>query len=130
MSYSKTTNFGAKDSLPSGDTNKIVKGAEFDVEFNNIQTAISTLTSTVSGLSGETSVSDITYAAGSASVGANQDYYVTAPNPGAAIGFIQPGGVTGVGQFKTAVNGGQINLRNTANSSAYTATWVTIGHST
>ena len=40
MSYTKTTNFGAKDSLPSGDTNKIVKGTEFDVEFNNIQTAI------------------------------------------------------------------------------------------
>jgi hypothetical protein len=50
MSYTKLTNFGAKDSLPSGDTNKIVKGAEFDTEFNNIAAAITTLNSTVSGL--------------------------------------------------------------------------------
>ena len=38
--YLKTTNFTAKDSLPSGDVNKKVVGAEFDTEFNNISTAI------------------------------------------------------------------------------------------
>jgi cytoskeletal protein CcmA (bactofilin family) len=40
--YSKTTNFTAKDSLVSGDANKIVKGAEIDAEFDNIATASAT----------------------------------------------------------------------------------------
>ena len=34
--YTKATNFTAKDSLPSGDTNKVVRGSEFDTEFNAI----------------------------------------------------------------------------------------------
>ena len=40
--YSKTTNFTAKDSLVSGDSNKIVRGAEIDTEFDNISTAVAT----------------------------------------------------------------------------------------
>lgn len=40
--YTKTTNFTAKDSLPSGDTNKIIRGSEFDTEFNAIATASAT----------------------------------------------------------------------------------------
>lgn len=39
--YVKTTNFTSKDSLASGNPLKIVKGAEFDVEFNAIATAVS-----------------------------------------------------------------------------------------
>lgn len=39
--YVKTTNFTSKDSLASGNPLKIVKGSEFDVEFNAIATAIS-----------------------------------------------------------------------------------------
>ena len=38
--YIVTTNFGAKDSLPSGNAGKIIKGSEFTTEFNNIATAI------------------------------------------------------------------------------------------
>jgi hypothetical protein len=38
--YTKTTDFAAKDSLPSGDTNKVIRGAEFETEFDNIVTAI------------------------------------------------------------------------------------------
>lgn len=38
--YSKTTNFGTKDTLPTGDSQKIIRGAEFDTEFDNIATAI------------------------------------------------------------------------------------------
>ena len=37
--YTKTTNFTAKDTLPAGDTNKIIRGSEFDTEFNAISTA-------------------------------------------------------------------------------------------
>lgn len=40
--YVKSTNFTSKDSLPSGNALKIIKGTEFDVEFNNIVTAIGT----------------------------------------------------------------------------------------
>lgn len=40
--YTKSTNFATKDTLPSGDANKIVKGTEIDTEFNNIATAIAT----------------------------------------------------------------------------------------
>lgn len=38
--YVKSTNFTSKDSLPAGSALKIVKGAEFDVEFNAIATAV------------------------------------------------------------------------------------------
>jgi len=40
--YTKTTNFATKDSLSSGNANKIVKGAEIDTEFNNIAIASAT----------------------------------------------------------------------------------------
>ena len=40
--YSKTTDFAAKDSLPSGDSGKIIRGSEFETEFDNISTAIAT----------------------------------------------------------------------------------------
>ena len=40
-SYVKSTNFATKDTLPSGDSNKIVKGTEIDNEFNAIAGAIS-----------------------------------------------------------------------------------------
>lgn len=38
--YTKLVNFAAKDSLPSGDANKLVKGTEINIEFANIQTAV------------------------------------------------------------------------------------------
>jgi hypothetical protein len=39
--YTKATNFATKDTLPTGDANKIVKGTEIDNEFNAISGAIS-----------------------------------------------------------------------------------------
>lgn len=39
ITYTITTNFGNKDSLPTGDSGKIIKGAEFTTEFNAIQSA-------------------------------------------------------------------------------------------
>ncbi len=38
--YVKSTNFTSKDSLSTGNPLKLIKGAEFDTEFNNIVTAI------------------------------------------------------------------------------------------
>ena len=40
--YTKTTNFTAKDSLPTGNVNKKINGALFDTEFNNIAIANAT----------------------------------------------------------------------------------------
>ena len=40
--YTVTTNFGAKDSLSSGDAAKLIKGSEFTTEFDNIATAVAT----------------------------------------------------------------------------------------
>jgi hypothetical protein len=58
MSYVKTTDFAAKDNLPSGDPNKIARGTEVDVEFDNIQAAFtSVLVNTI--LTGTTSIANL-----------------------------------------------------------------------
>ena len=46
--YTKTSNFATKDSLPSGNAAKIVRGTEIDTEFNNIATASATKADTAS----------------------------------------------------------------------------------
>ena len=56
--YTKTTDFEAKDSLPSGDSGKIIKGAEFETEFDNIATAVATKSNTA----GPTFTGTLTYA--------------------------------------------------------------------
>ena len=59
--YTKTTNFAAKDSLPSGDPAKIIRGTEFNVEFDNIATANrSKADSNNADLTGLTSVENLT----------------------------------------------------------------------
>ena len=40
--YTKLTDFASKDAFSSGDPNKIIKGTEFETEFDNIATAIAT----------------------------------------------------------------------------------------
>ena len=40
--YTPLTNFGAKDTLPSGNAAKVVRGSEFTTEFNNIASSIAT----------------------------------------------------------------------------------------
>jgi hypothetical protein len=46
--YSKTTNFAVKDTLASGNPAKIIKGAEINSEFDNIQTSMATKADTAS----------------------------------------------------------------------------------
>ena len=46
--YTKATNFAAKDALLSGDADKIIKGTEFDDEFNAIQTAVNSKSNSIS----------------------------------------------------------------------------------
>lgn len=38
--YTKATDFAVKDSLSSGNSNKLVKGTEIDTEFNSIASAV------------------------------------------------------------------------------------------
>jgi hypothetical protein len=58
--YTKTTNFTAKDALTSGDPAKVIKGAEFDVEYNNIQTAVNSKVNTNNGtLTGTTTANAV-----------------------------------------------------------------------
>ena len=44
--YTKTTDFAAKDTLAGGDTNKVIRGAEFETEFDAIATAVATKSDT------------------------------------------------------------------------------------
>jgi len=46
--YIKTTDFATKDSLPSGNPAKLVKGVEINTEFNNLQTSSATKADLVS----------------------------------------------------------------------------------
>ena len=46
--YIKSTNFTAKDTLPTGNANKVVRGAEIDTELSAIAVAVSTKADTAS----------------------------------------------------------------------------------
>lgn len=46
--YTKTTNFATKDTLPSGNPAKIIKGSEINTEYDNIATAVATKSDTAS----------------------------------------------------------------------------------
>jgi hypothetical protein len=46
--YTKATNFATKDTLPSGNAGKVVKGTEIDTEFNAISSAIASKADTAS----------------------------------------------------------------------------------
>ena len=60
--YTPTTNFADKDSLPSGDPAKIIKGSEFTVEFNNIATAVASKANTDSPtFTGTVTIADLNF---------------------------------------------------------------------
>lgn len=46
--YTKLTDFAAKDTLPSGNAGKLVKGTEIDDELNAISTAVASKANTAS----------------------------------------------------------------------------------
>lgn len=57
--YSKSTNFAVKDSLTTGDPNKIVSGTEIDTEFNSVASMSSTKADKVGGAA-ENNVASLT----------------------------------------------------------------------
>ena len=96
--YTITTNFGAKDSLPSGNAGKVIKGSEFTTEFTNIQTAVNTKADTA----GDTFTGAVTFDAavtvnstatitGDLTVDTNP-LFVDATNDRVGIGTTSPAG--------------------------------------
>ena len=107
MSYTKTTNFSIKDSLLPGDPNKIVRGSEINTELNNIETAISTLTSNIPDTSSFfSSISSINASKTTVSADAFSNYH-TAPNPGFVVLWY-----SGTANIAAAANGAQTRVRN------------------
>lgn len=71
--YTPATNFAAKDSLPSGDPAKTIRGAEFSTEFNDIASAVATKSDSFSPIfSGNLTAEDLT-ATGNGTIGGNLD---------------------------------------------------------
>jgi hypothetical protein len=84
--YVKATNFATKDTLPTGDSNKIVKGTEIDNEFNALAGAISSKADLASpALTG-------TPTAPTATSGSNTTQIATTAFVTAALGAIYPVG--------------------------------------
>lgn len=84
--YVKATNFATKDTLPTGDSNKIVKGTELDNEFNSIAGAISSK----ADLASPTFTG--TPAGPTATAGSNTTQLATTAFVTAALGAIYPVG--------------------------------------
>jgi hypothetical protein len=84
--YNKATNFTAKDTLPTGNSGKIVKGAEIDTELNAVSNAIASKADINSPtLTG-------TPAAPTASVGTNTTQLATTAFVTAALAAVYPVG--------------------------------------
>ncbi len=98
--YIKTTNFAAKDSLPSGNPAKIVKGTEINTEFDNIAVASATkLDSSDVSAFGATLIDDAdasaartTLGLGTAATTASTDYATAAQGATADAALPRTGG--------------------------------------
>ena len=98
--YIKTTNFAAKDSLPSGNPAKIVKGTEINTEFDNIAVASATkLNSSAVSTFGGTLIDDANASAarttlglGTAATTASTDYATAAQGTTADAALPRTGG--------------------------------------
>ena len=98
--YTKTTNFATKDSLPSGNPAKIVKGTEINTEFDNIAVASATkLNSSTVSTFGATLIDDANASAarttlglGTAATTASTDYATAAQGTTADAALPKIGG--------------------------------------
>lgn len=111
--YVKFTNFTVKDSLPTGDTNKVIRGAEFDTEFDAIATAVATKSNIASPTFTGTATFDGLTATGTVDFSGGN---VTTNIDGGSIDGVTIGGSTpGAGTFSSLVattgdiNGGTID---------------------
>tara|TARA_R110000782_G_scaffold143943_1_gene236795 strand:- start:389 stop:622 length:234 start_codon:yes stop_codon:yes gene_type:complete len=67
--YTKATNFTAKDGLTAGNPQKIIKGVDFDTEFNSIQTANNSKANTASPTFTGTATTPALTVTGTATIG-------------------------------------------------------------
>tara|TARA_R110000823_G_scaffold129661_2_gene257362 strand:- start:1042 stop:2004 length:963 start_codon:yes stop_codon:yes gene_type:complete len=88
--YVKATNFASKDALLTGDPNKIVKGAEIDDEFNNIQTGINSKADTLSPTLTGTPLAPTATAGTITTQIATTSFVGTAVTNGVATGKVSP----------------------------------------
>jgi hypothetical protein len=103
--YTITTNFGAKDSLPSGNAGKVIKGEEFTTEFTNIQTAVNTKADTA----GDTFTGAVNF---SADVAVNTNtLFVDVSENRVGIGTTSPSFKTDINVNSTSANDTQVALR-------------------
>jgi len=114
--YVKSTNFTAKDSLPTGDANKVIRGSEFDTEFNAIQVASATKADLGSPtFTGTATFANVTVSgtvtAGTIDLngGALDNVTIGGTTPAAGT-FTTVAGTTGT--FSGAVTGSNLNIAN------------------
>ena len=114
--YVKSTNFTAKDSLPTGDANKVIRGSEFDTEFNAIQVASATKANLGSPTFTGTATFDNVTVTGTVTAGTIDlnggalDNVVIGGTTPAAGTFTAVAGTTGT--FSGAVTGSNLNIAN------------------
>jgi hypothetical protein len=114
--YVKTTNFTLKDSLPTGDPNKVVRGSEFDTEFNALQVASATKADLGSPTFTGTATFDNVTVSGTVTAGTIDlnggalDNVVIGGTTPAAGTFTAVAGTTGT--FSGAVTGSNLNIAN------------------
>ena len=118
--YVKSTNFTAKDSLPTGDANKVIRGSEFDTEFNALVVAVATKSDlSAPTFTGEATFADLT-ATGtvnfSSATVSNLGAVTTADINGGTIDGVTIGGSSaGAGTFSSLtattadINGGTVD---------------------
>jgi hypothetical protein len=151
--YTKTTDFAAKDTLPGGDTNKVVRGSEFETEFDAISTAIATKSDTAGPtFTGTVTIPTVdinagaidgtTIGANSAAAGTFTDLTATTAdiNGGTVDGATIGGSSAGAGTFTNLTASGTVNFSGatisnlgtitTANLDGGTADNMVIGGST
>ena len=118
--YIKTTNFAAKDSLPSGNPAKIVKGTEINTEFDNIAVASATkLNSSTVSTFGATLIDDANASAarttlglGTAATTASTDYATAAQGTTADAALPKTGGaMTGAITTNSTFDGVDVAVR-------------------
>ena len=118
--YIKTTNFASKDSLPSGNPAKIVKGTEINTEFDNIAVASATkLNSSTVSTFGATLIDDANASAarttlglGTAATTASTDYATAAQGTTADAALPKIGGaMTGAITTNSTFDGVEVAVR-------------------
>jgi len=132
ITYNITTNFGAKDSLPPGDTNKIVRGSEHTAEYVAIQTALaSAATDTALALKAPIASPTFTGATTAASLVVDgsineQQYSLTGTIINPANGTIQYKTLAANTTFTESLSNGDYVTLMIDDGTAYTVTWPTI----